>query len=145
MRKQAPSHNAGVGPRSRHFPLDQSPLSPPSQRPLCGSAGPGLPFSYSEKKKEGGQENKDEGVRVSPGPGPERQGSLGQIHLAACFFLIAAGSEVRGRDTTSETPVRSWEAAGHFVPVLNLLSISAWFQNMQTYLKQRHFTGRQVS
>ena len=54
-----PSHNAGVSPHSSHFPLDQSCLSPPSQRPLCGSACLGLPSRHLERKKGGWQEHRE--------------------------------------------------------------------------------------
>uniref|UniRef100_A0A3B4F0S7 Genetic suppressor element 1-like n=1 Tax=Pundamilia nyererei TaxID=303518 RepID=A0A3B4F0S7_9CICH len=51
---RGPSNNAEVSPHSSHFPLDQSCLSPPSQRPLCGPACLGLLFRHSERIEEGG-------------------------------------------------------------------------------------------
>lgn len=74
-------------------------------------------------------------------PRSERQDSRGKTHTAGWFFFIVKDTGCqrgqRSEDVTLllHTPIRSWEGAGRVVPVLNLLSMSDSFQNIQTYLK----------
>lgn len=171
MRKQAPSHNAGVSPRSGHFPLHQSRLSPPHKERSVALPASGSHSVIQRKKKEGDKKIKNRVLRnegMERGAGEreverpqrlwvvhsaERQDGLGKIHTAGCFFFAAAAVKDIGpqrgqgsEDVTLllQTPIRPWEEAGRCGPVLNLLSMSDSLLNIQTYLKQGSITVSQV-